>query len=451
MSEPRTPPHDLDAERCCLGGMMLSRDAIGDVRPVISPADHYRPAHQIVHEAILTLDDAGEPADAITVADALGKAGNLGRIGNADYLHTLIASVPLAESAAYYARIIARHAVSRRAIEAGTRIAQLGYAGTEDPEDIAGQARTAADAILPPAGTGGVQDIGELFYEVIGSLDSEAPRGLPTPWADINHAVPGMAPGEFIAIGASSGVGKSIVGLGICAYLSLRLGVPTVIFTMEMTRHEVMLRLISAQSSVPMWNLTHRSLSDHDWHRIKNVQDRITASPLVIDDSPAMSVPSINGRLREMQRTTPAALAFVDYVGLLRDPAGAENRQNAVGMNARALKHTATEFGIPVIGACQLNRQMELRSDKRPQVSDIRDSAEIEHAASVIILLYREDVHGEETPRAGEIDFIVPKNRNGPPCQVTLAFQGAYARCAGLSREDAASEPHWADRDSEAA
>ena len=429
----RLPPHDLDAEMCVLGGMLLSSDAVADVRREIGPGDHYRPAHQIIHEAILRLEDAGTPPDAIMVADHLAQRQELAKIGGADTLHTLIASVPVAGNAGHYARIVRRHAICRRAIEAGTRITQIGYAGTEDAEGIAELARLEADAILPPSAAGGVQDIGELFYEVVGSLESQAERGLSTPWADVNAAIPGLAPGELIVIGASSGTGKSIAGLGITAHAALRLGTPAVIFTMEMTRHEVMLRLIASEGRVPLDNLTRRTLSADDWQRIGRVQDQITASPLVIDDSPAMSVATVRSRLREMSRTTPAGLAFVDYVGLLREPDGAENRQNAVGSNARALKHIAGEFGIPVVAAAQLNREMERRSDKRPQPSDLRDSAEIEHAASVIILLHREDVHGEETGRVGEIDFIVGKNRNGSPCTVTLAFQGTYARCRDLA------------------
>jgi replicative DNA helicase len=425
----RMPPHDIEAEMRTLGGMLLSADAIADVRPVIGPGDHYRQAHQIVHEAILRLDDAGEPADPVAVADELRRTGELARISGAPYLHTLIASVPTAANAGYYARIVRRYAICRNAIEAGTRIVQLGYAADPgDAEDIAERARAEADAILPAATTGGVADTESLFYEVLASLESQDPRGLPTPWADINRAVPGLAAGELIVIGASSGTGKSIAGLGITAHAALRLGVPALIATMEMSRQEVMLRLISAEAGVSLRSLTHRDLTDGDWARIKGVQEKITAAPLVIDDSPAMTVATIRARLREMRRTRAAGIVFVDYLTLLRDPEGAENRQNAVAGNARALKHVAGEFGIPIVAAAQLNREPDRRHDKRPQPSDLRDSAEIEHAASVIILLYREDVHGEETPRAGEIDFIVGKNRNGPPCTVTEVFQGHYAR-----------------------
>ncbi|MBO0813600.1 MAG: replicative DNA helicase [Actinobacteria bacterium] len=425
----RNLPHDLEAEMRCLGGMLTRPSAIADVRAVIGPWCHYRPAHQIVHEAILRLDDAGEPVDAVTVADHLRQRGELGKAGGPDHLHDLLASVPVAENAAWYARIVRRHWVSRNAIERGMRITQAGYESAAEPEELAEFARTEADAILPAPAAGGVQDTESLFYDVLGQLESGTERGLPTPWADINRAVPGLAPGELVVIGASSGTGKSIAGLNLCAYLALDQGIPALIATMEMTRHEVMLRLISAEAGVPLDSLTRRHLTDDDWARIKHVADRITAAPLVIDDSPGMSVAGIRSRLREMARTQPAGIVFVDYLALLSEPDGAENRQTAVGGNARSLKHIAGEFGIPVVAAAQLNREMERRHDKRPQPSDLRDSAEIEHAASVIILLYREDVHGEETARAGEIDFIVGKNRNGQPCTVSLLFQGPFARC----------------------
>lgn len=432
----RLPPHDLGAERIVLGAMMTSPVAIRDVLALpLAPGDHLRPAHQVIHEAILAQYERGAPTEPIALANLLAARGELDKVGGPVALSDCVAAVPTTANAAYYARIVAQHAIRRRAIEKATRIMQLAYAGTDDAEDVAEQARILADEILPPTAAGGAKDAETLFYEVLETLEHGRERGPSTPWADLNETVPGLAPGELIVVGASSGTGKSIAGLNMIAHAALRLNVRSAIFTMEMTAQEVMLRLIASEARVPLGALIKRNLADHHWASISAASERITSAPLVIDDSPAMSLATIRTRLREMSRTDPAGLVFVDYLGLLREPSGAENRQNAVASNARDLKNLAAEFGIPILAAAQLNREMERRHDKRPQPSDLRDSAEIEHAASVIILLYREDVHGEVTTRPGEIDFIVAKNRNGSPKTVNLLFQGEYARCVDPVRE----------------
>jgi replicative DNA helicase len=427
----RTPPHDLAAEQGALGSMLLSRSAIDEVAEIIKPGDHYRPAHQIIHETILELAAGNEPADVITVANLLIKRGELARVGGGAYLHTLIASVPTWAFGASYARIVHDLATKREAIEVGTRIVQLGYDGDGDAAGIAELARTMAGGIGASTAPAGLPSMEELFTEVIDDLESDAPRGIPTPWADVNEAIGALMPGQPVIIAGSTGSGKSLAALGVAAHAAIREGIPTLMATMEMDRRQVMTRLISAEGRVPMHNLLHRRLDAGDWASITKVRERIADAPLMFDDSPVCSVANLRSRLRGMTRSTPAGLLVVDYIGLLDGP-GAESRQIEVSAMSAGLKRLAGEFAIPVVVVAQLNRNPQARSDKRPQASDLRESGRLEQDASVVLLLHNQALVDTESPRTGEIDIIVGKNRNGPLCTITAAFQGNYARIVDM-------------------
>ena len=426
------PPHDLVAEQCAIGAMLSSADAIGAVTALIRPGDFYRPAHQLICEAILALYERGDPADLVTVADLLGKRGELARGGGAVYLHDCVMAVPVYTQAGWYAKIVRDKAILRRQIEAGTRIIQIATQGDGEADELAERARREVDAILPDPSQGG-QDIGDLFYKVLNDLETAAPRGLPVPWQDLNGVLNGLAAGEMVVLAARPGTGTSIAGLQTAASLALHQGEPAVIFSMEMTAEEIMLRLIAAEGRIPFHALMARQVAPEHWERIAEIQDRITKSPLVIDGSPGCSLAYARSRLRAMQRTAPARLAVFDYIQLLSGGNRRENRQVEVSEYARGIKLLAGEFGIPVIAIAQLNRMPQHRKDKRPELSDLRESGEIENAANVVILMHRDDLYERESPRAGEIDFIVAKNRNGPTCTVTAAFQGHYARIVDMA------------------
>lgn len=429
----RTPPHDIGAEQCTLGGMLLSAESIADVAETIRPEDHYRPAHQVIHEAILALWERGEPADPVTVADLLAKRGELSRVGGPNYLHTLIATVPTAANAGYYARIVRERAVVRRLVEVGSRIVQLGYEGSGEADELVDRAQAELAGVAAPVTGGDIGSLDALLIQVIDSLEGKQERGLAFPWSDLNELTNGMAAAELLVLAGRPGTGKSAAGLNIAAHVALRLGLPAVVFSMEMSREDLMLRLIAAEGRVPIMALMKRQLSPAHWERVEKARKKIMGSPLVIDDTPGLTLSHIRARLRAMARTQPAALAFVDYLQLMATPGRPENRQVAVAENTTGLKRIAGEWGIPVLAAAQLNRASAHRSDRRPELTDLRESGQIEQDATVVVLLHREDVNGQESPRAGEIDFHVAKNRNGPPATVTMAFQGEYSRCVDMA------------------
>lgn len=431
----RTPPHDLAAEQVTIGGMLLSADAITDVTGIITPADHYRGAHQIIHEALLRLAEAGEPTDAVAVGAELTKSGELGRVGGGPYLHDLIASVPTAANAGYYARIVREHAIRRRLIEAGTRTVQMGYEADGDAAEVAARALAEVEAAAIPARPDRHRDMAALMSDVVGNLEQRTERGLPTGLADLDRVITGLVPGQFTIVAARPSVGKSVLLAGIASHLTMAHGHPVLLVSLEMSADEIALRLISARARVPLHTLLLREVTEPDWDRIGRHYDDLASSPLLIDDTPEAGLAYIRSQLREMARTAPARLLAVDYLGLLSAPKG-ERREAEVAALSRGLKLIAREFAIPVVAAAQLNRESERRTDKRPQLSDLRESGAQEQDADVVILLHREDVYEPDSPRAGEIDLIVAKNRQGPKATITAGFQGHYARIVGLAKED---------------
>jgi replicative DNA helicase len=760
----RTPPHDLAAEQCVLGGMMLSKDAISDVLEIIRPQDHYRPAHQIVHEVVLDLYGRGEPADAVTVAAELTKRGDIGRMGGAPYLHTLIASVPTAANAGYYARIVRERALLRRLVEVGTRIVQLGYSGDGDADDLVDRAEAEVYGVTERRISDDYLPLSEIMpgaldeIEAIGSHGG-ALTGVPTGFADLDALTNGLHPGQMVVIAARPALGKALaldtplptpagwttmrevqVGdqligadgkptrvlaatdvmygrpcfevefddgtvivadaehqwrtrtrhspagssrrllltakvqqpdrpmnaamttaagqdvrttaqiaatvrssrdrranhaiatagaldlpaadlplapyalgawlsdghacmsrcgsgqavlreLGVLGgkyipaqylrasetqrrallaglldtdgtvlpagsvqfavtsrrlakdfrelvlslgyrcgwsekkaggrtpassiaytvtftttddvfwlerkqamhkerrpvltgpgtrqryitavtpvpsvpvrcvqvdspdhmYLASRSMVPThnstlaldlaraasvkhgltsVIFSLEMSRNEITMRLLSAEARVPLHSMRTGQMGDEDWTRLARRMSEVVNAPLFIDDSPNMSMMEIRAKCRRLKQRNDLRLVIIDYLQLMSSPKRVENRQQEVSDMSRSLKLLAKELNVPVIAVAQLNRGPEQRTDKRPLLADLRESGSIEQDSDVVILLHREDAYERESPRAGEADFIVAKHRNGPTATVTVAFQGHFSRFVDMA------------------
>jgi replicative DNA helicase len=423
----RMPPHDVAAEQCVLGGMLLSKDAISDVIEVIRPSDHYRPAHQLVHEAILDLYARGEPADAITVSNELSRRNELARVGGAPYLHTLIASVPTAANAGYYARIVRERAILRRLVEAGTRIVQL--VDRAQAEVYAVTDRRISEDYHP------LSEIMPAALEEIEAIGAHGGgiSGVPTGFADLDALTNGLHPGQMIVVAARPAVGKSALALDFARSATIRHGLPTVLFSLEMGRNEITMRLLSAEARVPMHIMRTGQMSDEDWGRLAKRMSEVADAPLFIDDSPNMSLMEIRAKCRRLKQRHDLKLVIIDYLQLMSSPKRVESRQQEVSEMSRSLKLLAKELAVPVVALSQLNRGPEQRQDKKPMLSDLRESGSIEQDADVVILLHREDAYERESPRAGEADLIIAKHRNGPTATVTVAFQGHYSRFVDMA------------------
>jgi replicative DNA helicase len=434
----RTPPHDLAAEQCVLGGMLMSKDAISDVMEVIRPADHYRPAHQIVHEAILELYGRGEPADPVTVSDLLAKRGELARVGGGAYLHTLIASVPTAANAGYYARIVRERAILRRLVEVGTRIVQLGYAGDGDADELVDRAQAEIYGVTEHRVTEDFMPLSEIMPGALDEIEAIGSRGgvmtgVPTGFVDLDTLTNGLHPGQMIVIAARPAIGKSTLALDLARAAAIKHRLATVMFSLEMSRNEITMRLLSAEARVPLQAMRTGQLGEDDWTRLARRMSEVVDAPLFIDDSPNMSMMEIRAKCRRLKQRHDLRMVIVDYLQLMTSPRRVENRQQEVSEMSRSLKLLAKEVDVPVVAISQLNRGPEQRNDKRPLLSDLRESGSIEQDSDVVILLHREDAYERESPRAGEADMIIAKHRNGPTATVTVAFQGHYSRFVDMA------------------
>ena len=436
----RTPPQDLVAEQSVLGGMILSKDAIADVVEELRGNDFYRPAHELIYEAILDLYGRGEPADAVTVVAELNKRGELARIGGAPYIHTLISSVPTAANAGYYARIVREQAVLRRLVEAGTRIVQLGYA-TEggDVDEIVNTAQAEIYAVSERRTSEDYVPLRDIINPTMEEIERNSERGegmvgVPTGFTDLDALTNGLHGGQMIIIAARPAIGKSTLAVDICRAASIKHNLASVIFSLEMGRTELTMRLLAAEAGVPLQNMRKGEMKDDDWQRVASALGRVSDAPLFIDDSPNMSLMEIRAKCRRLKQKHDLNLVILDYLQLMSSGKKVESRQQEVSEFSRALKLLAKELEVPVIAVAQLNRGPEQRGDKKPMMSDLRESGSLEQDADVVMLLHREDAYDKESPRAGEADIIVAKHRNGPTSTIQVAFQGHYSRFIDMAR-----------------
>lgn len=432
-SSERTPPHDLLAEQSAIGGMLLSKDAVADVVETVRAIDFYIPKHEIIFDAILSLYSHGEPTDVIAVTDELVKSGEIARAGGAEYLHTLTGLVPTAANAGYYSSIVAEKAVLRRLVEAGTRIVQMGYASEGEVVDLVNNAQAEIYGV-----TGGVEaeDFVPLTVAVTTAIDEiEAAKGrdgsmtgVPTGFAELDELTNGLHAGQLIIVAARPALGKSTLALDFARAASIKHDMPSIIFSLEMGRSEIAMRLLSAEASVPLQNMRKGTVDTRDWTTIAATRGRINDAPLYIDDSPNMTLVEIRAKCRRLKQKVGLKMVIIDYLQLMTSGKRVESRQQEVSEFSRALKLLAKELQVPVIALSQLNRGPEQRTDKMPALSDLRESGSLEQDADMVILLHRESAYEKDNPRAGEADFIVAKHRNGPTRTITVAFQGHFSR-----------------------
>ncbi|WP_043513213.1 MULTISPECIES: replicative DNA helicase [unclassified Actinoplanes] len=438
----KAPPQDVAAEQGVLGGMLLSKDAIADVVEILKTGDFYRPIHATVFDVILDLYGRGEPADALTVAAALADSGDLQRVGGVPYLHTLIESVPTAANASYYARIVADRAILRRLVEAGTKIVQLGYGaggnGGRDVDDIVDRAQQAIYDVTEKRVSEDFAALGDMLQPTLDEIEAVGAsggvmQGVPTGFQDLDRLLNGLHPGQLIIVAGRPGLGKSTASMDFARNAAIRHGCASAIFSLEMSKIEMVMRLLSAEARVPLHTLRSGQLSDDDWTKLARCMGEISEAPIFVDDTPNMNLMEIRAKARRLKQRHNLKLLVIDYLQLMSSPKKTESRQQEVSELSRGLKLLAKEVECPVIGVSQLNRGPEQRTDKRPQLSDLRESGSIEQDADVVILLHRDDYYDKESPRAGEADFIVAKHRNGPTDTITVAAQLHLSRFVDMA------------------
>jgi replicative DNA helicase len=434
----RTPPHDEAAEQAVLGSMLISPDAISAVVDRLSGADFYAPKHETVWDAIVALYTDGKPVDAITVAHALQRSGELPRVGGAPYLHDLSAAPTSALSVEAYAGIVADRATARRVIEAAAKATALGYSGQMDAADLA--ARCAAEMQSTVGSVRERDTDDELYQQILDIADgtSEAVKGWSYGFYDLDGAMVPLTAGQLVIIGGRPGMGKSVMGNSIAHHVAWRQGGKVLIAGLEMSRREVWQRLYAAHASVQLnrvLRLNGQGPEGGEWDRLAKAQELNHCERIVVEDQrsrPAMGLAELRAAIRQHRPD----VVIVDYLQLLREPT-AESRQQGVSKLCRGLKLLAQLEEVPIVALCQLNREVTGRADKRPGLTDLRESGSIEQEADVVILLHREDYYDSESAHPGEVEFIVAKQRNGPTFVMRAAAQLHYARFVDMAVDTA--------------
>ena len=435
----RTPPQDVGAEQSVLGAMLMSKDAIADVIEEVRPQDFYRPAHETIYEATIDLYGRGEPADAVTVAAELDKRGELERVGGRVGLVDLMQSISIAANAGYYAQIVHDKATLRRLVDASMKIAQLGYQGAGDVPDIVDAAQQTIYEVSEGKTSEDYKSLKELLEPTIDEMEAIESHtgvmsGVPTGFIDLDELTNGLHGGQMIIVAARPAVGKSTLALDFARSAAVSNKLPCAYFSLEMSQTELVMRLLSAEATVPLNHIRNGKLNDEEWDQIVRKAGQVQEAPLFIDDSPNLTMMEIRAKARRLKQRNDLKLIIIDYLQLMSSGRKVESRQLEVSEFSRQIKLLAKELSIPVVALCQLNRGPEQRNDKKPMLSDLRESGSLEQDADMVILLHREDVYDRDSPRAGEADFIVAKHRNGPTATITTAFQGHYSRFVDMQR-----------------
>jgi replicative DNA helicase len=435
------PPQNLDAEESVLGAMMLSPGAIGAVSEVLSAADFYRESHARIYRAGLALYGRGDPVDAITLVDELERRGELEDIGGKVRVHELAALVPAASNAAHYARIVREMATLRGLVRAGSEIARLGI--ERDGQDVAELVDRAEQVVFDLAQSrvsGDFSHIEELLkqtFERITQLYEAGVEvtGVPSGFRDLDHLTSGFQPGNLVILAARPSMGKSGLALCIAANLAVRQEVPVALFTLEMSKAEVTQRLMCSEAKVESQRLRSGKLAPDDWPRLTAACDRLAKAPIYVDDTGSITMMEIRSKARRLKMREPGlGLVIVDYLQLMTSGASVENRVQEVSAISRSLKVLARDLDVPVLALSQLSRAVEQRHDKRPILSDLRESGSLEQDADLVFFIYRDEYYNPDTTdQQGLAEVHLAKHRNGPTDKVNLSFLRRFAKFADLA------------------
>jgi replicative DNA helicase len=436
----RVPPHNLEAEESVLGAMLLSRDAIAAAIERCDASNFYRPSHAQIFDAITDLYGRGEPADVVTVAEQLRRSGGLEEAGGTPALVSLQSNTPAISSAGRYASIVEEHALLRRLIGVSQEISELAYSLPEDVTDAVDRAESMVFEIAQRRTTDSIAPLQELLSQSLDRLEElfgrgETITGVATGFDALDQQLAGLQKSNLIVVGARPSVGKTAFALNIAANAAVK-GTPVLFFSLEMSHLELAQRILCSEAMVDATRMRNGQLKETDWSKVSRAIGRIGDAPLHIDDNPNVTIMDIRARARRMKSRGGLGLVVVDYLQLMTGRNSADSRQVEISEISRGLKILARELDIPVIALSQLSRNLEARQDKRPMLSDLRESGAIEQDADVVMFLYRDEVYNKDVPdNAGKAEVIVAKHRNGPVGHVDLAFVSNYARFGNMGHD----------------
>ncbi|MBA2765147.1 MAG: replicative DNA helicase [Thermoleophilaceae bacterium] len=442
-SADRLPPQNLEAETAVLGSILVSDRVLDEIMVDVRlrPEDFYRERHGHVFAAMLELKDGSEPVDALTVCEALTRSGLLELVGGEDYVHSLPTAVPLASSAPHYAKIVRENAKLRGLLAAAQQIQEDVLERSGDTTQLIDQAESALFRIALDDESQAVRPIEEVLHEELDRLEKVSRQGLeisgtPTGFHELDDLTGGFQPGNLIVIAARPSMGKSALVTNMAENASVDFSKGVALFSLEMSEVELAQRFIASQAKLNGDDLRKGRVKEERWPKILRATEALASSPLFVDDSSDLGIHELRAKARRLHMKQPNGLGLiiVDYLQLMRAEDPRVGRVEQIGQMSRGLKILARELMVPVIAVSQLSRAPELRPDKRPMLSDLRESGQIEQDADVVIFVYRDEYYDKESERPGEADLIVAKHRNGPVGEVSLAFLSKHPKFANLAR-----------------
>jgi replicative DNA helicase len=469
----RIPPHNIEAEQSLLGAMMLSKEAVASAIEIVDAEDFYRDSHKQAFRAILNLNSVSEPVDPITVSEELKRMGELERLGGKPFIYDFVSSVPITANVRQYANIVSNYSTLRKLIDAATRIAVLGYEAPKDSRiaiDKAEQLIFEISRSRSPSAPTALKSLLVETMDYIESLDQGKDfSGLPTGYIDFDKKTSGLQPSDLIIVAARPSMGKTSFALGMARNIGINEKKPVAVFTLEMSDIQLAQRLICSEAKIDSNSLKTGNLADDEWPRISSAIDRLSKSPIYVDDSSSLNVMELRAKARRLKSQYDIALLIIDYLQLMQSGFDAENRQQEISDITRSLKMLAKELNIPIVALSQLSRGVEMRQNKKPLLADLRESGAIEQDADLVVFIYREkvyhrgedegyldeDVNGYSRPSVpkkkkylemnvesegdavGDLaEIIIGKHRNGPTGVVKMLFLERYAKFVDLARVD---------------
>ena len=436
----RLPPQNLEAEQSVLGGIMIENDAINRVVEFIEPEDFYRESHRKIFRAMMSISEKAEPIDLVTLTDYLKSQSELEDVGGVTYLSHLVDSIPTAAHSASYAKIIREKSILRRLINGATHIISQSYEATGEVDQFLDQSEKIIFDVAQRRirqSFFSMKDIVRHSYKMIEKLveRNEPVTGVPTGYPELDHMTAGLQPADLVIVAGRPSMGKTAFALCIAAHAALHKKIPCAIFSLEMSKEQLVQRMLCMEARIDASKLRSGHLTESDWPKLTRACGDLSEAPIFVDDSPAMSVFEMRAKARRLQKEHGLGLVIVDYLQLMRGVGNSESREREISEISRSLKALAKELNIPVVALSQLNRMVENRKPPKPILADLRESGAIEQDADVILFLFREEVYDRDTVNRGIAEIIIGKQRNGPVGEVKLAFIPSLTRFENLTRE----------------
>ncbi|MEN1966556.1 replicative DNA helicase [Lentibacillus sp. N15] len=434
----RTPPHNIEAEQAVIGAIFLEPDAFSQASERLMPEDFYRASHQRIFETMMRLSDLGEPIDLVTVTTSLSNAKLLDEVGGVSYLTDVAGSVPTAANISYYSKIVEEKSILRRLIRTATDIVTTGFTREDEVNDVLNEAEKNILEVSQRQSSGAFKSIKDVLIEVYDDIEmlhnhQADVTGVPTGYRDLDQITSGFQPNDLIIIAARPSVGKTAFALNIAQNVAINTDENVAIFSLEMGAEQLVQRMLCAEGNIDAQRLRTGSLEADDWGKLTMAMGSLSNAGIYIDDSPGIRVSEIRSKCRRLKQEHGLGMILIDYLQLIQGSINSrENRQQEVSEISRALKGLARELNVPLIALSQLSRGVEQRQDKRPMMSDLRESGSIEQDADIVGFLYRDDYYDQESEKQNIIEIIISKQRNGPVGTVELAFVKEYNKFVDL-------------------